>query len=367
MASSKKKDETQVDAKAGGAAVGGATGAVVGAAAGGPVGAAVGAVAGAAAGGLAGATLDDYEGNEPEFRKHWESSTYRDKYNWDDAAPAYRYGWQSFSPEHSGRSWTDVSSNLKSGWKGKGKFEDYEPMIRTAWERRAQARIQGGGEAVVPVVEEELKVGKRTVEGGGVRVSTHVTETPVEENVQLHEERVKVERRPASRTATAADTAFKEGTIEVTERSEEAVVTKQARVIEEVVISKEARDRTETVKDTVRRTDVDVEEVDTPKRTTKTSSKTVATGSSAAGFDTFDADFQKAYKSKYAKSGYTYEQFSPAYRYGYHLANDERYNSGDWSTVEPQARTLWEQHNKGTWEEFKDAIHYAWDKVRGAR
>ena len=240
-------------------------------------------------------------------------------------------------------------------------------MIRTAWERRAQARIQGGGEAVVPVVEEELKVGKRTVEGGGVRVSTHVTETPVQENVQLHEERVKVERRPAGRAATAADTAFKEGTIEVTERLEEAVVTKQARVIEEVVISKESRDRTETVKDTVRRTDVDVEQVETPKRTTKTSAKTVATGSSAAGFDTFDADFQKSYKSKYAKSGYTYDQFAPAYRYGYHLANDERYNSGDWSTVEPQARTLWEQHNKGTWEEFKDAIQYAWDKVRGAR
>ena len=108
--STKKKDKTQVDAKAGGAAAGGATGAVVGAAAGGPVGAAVGAVVGAAAGGLAGATLDDYEGNETEFRSHWESGSYRDKYTWDEAAPAYRYGWESYTPEHSNRSWSDVSS-----------------------------------------------------------------------------------------------------------------------------------------------------------------------------------------------------------------------------------------------------------------
>ncbi len=365
--SNEKKDKAQVDAKAGGAMAGGATGAVVGAAAGGPVGAAVGAVVGAAAGGLTGATMDDYEGNESEFRSHWQSGSHRDKSTWDEAAPAYRYGWDSYTPEHSNRSWSDVSSNLKSGWSGKGKFEDYEPMMRTAWERRAKAKIQGGGEAVVPIVEEELKVGKRTVEGGGVRVSTHVTETPVQEQVSLHEEKVKVERRPVNRAATSADAAFKEGTIEVTERSEEAVVTKQARVIEEVVISKQARDRTETVKDTVRRTDVDVEEVDTPKRTTKSTTKPATTGSSAVGFDTFDPDFQKAYKSNYAKSGYTYQQFSPAYRYGYHLANDERYSTGEWSTVEPQARSLWEQHNKGTWEEFKDAIQYAWDKVRGAR
>jgi len=270
-------------------------------------------------------------------------------------------------PEHSGRSWTEVSKDLKRGWTGKGKYEDYEPMMRTAWERRANARLQAGGEAVVPVVEEELKVGKRAVEKGGVRVSTHVTETPVEEQVHLREEHVKVQRRPVDRAAGAADVAFKEGTIEVTERAEEAVVTKQARVIEEVVISKQAHDRTETVRDTVRRTDVDVEEVDTPKRTSKTTTKVATAGASPAAFEAFDADFQKNYQGKYGKSGYTYQQFSPAYRYGYHLANDERYNAGDWKTIEPQARTLWEKHNKGTWEEFKDAIQYAWDKVRGKR
>jgi len=365
--SREKKDKAQVDAKAGGVAAGGTTGAVVGAAAGGPVGAAVGAVVGAAAGGLAGAAVDDYEGTEPEFRNDWQSSSYRDKYTWEQAAPAYRYGWESYKPEYSNRSGSEVSPELKSRWSGKGKFEDYEPMVRTAWERRARGQINAGGQAVVPVVEEELQVGKRSVEKGGVRVKTHVTETPVEEHVNLREEHVKVERRPANRAAGSADLAFKEGTIEVTERAEEAVVSKQAKVIEEVVISKHAHDRTETVRDTVRRTDVDVEEVDAPKRSTKSTTKTSGTAASTSGFETFDSDFQKNYQSKFAKSGYTYPQFSPAYRYGYHLANDERYNSGDWATVEPQARSLWEQHNKGTWEEFKDAIQYAWDKVRGKR
>lgn len=354
---SKDKDKAQVDAKAGGAVAGGVTGAVVGGMTGGPVGAGVGAVAGAAAGGLAGSALDDYEGNEAEFRKEWQSGSYHDKYTWDQASPAYRYGWESYKPEHRKRSWSEVRADLKRHWSGQGKYEDYEPLIQTAWERRAKNTINAGGEAVVPVVEEELRVGKRDVEKGGVRVSTHVTETPVEEKVQLHEEHVKVERRPVDRAATAADAAFKEGTVEVIEHSEEAVVSKRARVIEEVLISKEASDRTETVRDTVRRTDVDVEEVAEKK----------GKKGSVAAFETLDTDFRTDYQTKYGKSGYSYEQLTPAYRYGYHLANDDRYRSGEWTKVEPEARKLWEKHNKGTWEEFKDAIQYAWDKVRGKR
>ena len=121
--------------------------------------------------------------------------------------------------------------------------------------------VAGQNEAVIPVVEEELQVGKRQVQGGGVRVYTHVTERPVEEQVTLHEERVDVQRRPVDRAVTGADlnNAFKEGTIEVTESSEQAVVNKQARVVEEVVINKAATDRVETIRDTVRRTEVEVE------------------------------------------------------------------------------------------------------------
>jgi uncharacterized protein (TIGR02271 family) len=116
------------------------------------------------------------------------------------------------------------------------------------------------GEEVIPVAEERLRVGKRDVSHGRVRVRSYVVETPVEEQVTLREERVAVERRPADRALGDAERAFQERTIEAEERGEEAVVSKQARVTEEVVVRKEAEQRTETVSDTVRQTEVEVED-----------------------------------------------------------------------------------------------------------
>jgi len=114
-------------------------------------------------------------------------------------------------------------------------------------------------EAVIPVAEEELRVGKREVEKGGVRVTSRVKETPVEEEVRLREEHVNVERRPVDRPVSSADYAFQEGAIEVTEKAEEAVVAKDTRVVEEVVVSKDVAERTEKVRDTLHSTDVDVQ------------------------------------------------------------------------------------------------------------
>lgn len=116
----------------------------------------------------------------------------------------------------------------------------------------------------IPVIQEELQVGKRQVEGGGVRVRTRVIEKPVEETLRLRQERVIVDRHAVNRAVTDADLAnFKEGDIEITERSEEAVVGKQARVVEEVSIGKQVEERDQVITDTVRRTDVDVEEINT--------------------------------------------------------------------------------------------------------
>jgi uncharacterized protein (TIGR02271 family) len=83
-------------------------------------------------------------------------------------------------------------------------------------------------------------------------------ETPVEENVTLHSERVSVERRPVTGDARVTDADFTDKTIEMTETDEEAVVGKTARVKEEIVVRKDATDRTETVRDTVRREDVEI-------------------------------------------------------------------------------------------------------------
>jgi len=217
-------------------------------------------------------------------------------------------------------------------------------------------RTADSGETVLPVMEEEIQVGKRQVQRGGVRIFTHVTETPVEEQVTLREETVNVERHAVNRPISDADmAAFKEGTIEVTTTAEEAVVSKQARVVEEVVIDKDVSERTETIRDTVRRTDVDVEQVDATR----------SVGASSSNFESFDSDFRSNYNSNFASSGYTYDQFAPVYRYGYGLGTNQRYSSGDWNTVEPEARRQWEERNPGTWEQFKDAIQYSWNRARG--
>ena len=113
----------------------------------------------------------------------------------------------------------------------------------------------------IPVVEERLNVGKRVAESGRVRVRSYIVETPVEEQVTLRDETVHVERRPVDRAPTAADEAlFEDKVIEATEMREQAVVSKDARVVEEVGIRKDAGQRTETVTDKVRRTEVEVED-----------------------------------------------------------------------------------------------------------
>jgi len=117
------------------------------------------------------------------------------------------------------------------------------------------------GDEYIPIAEERLTVGKRAVRGGRVRVRSYVVETPVEEQVALRQEHVDVERRTVNRPVTAADEAlFQERTIEASETSEEAVVAKEARVKEELVVRKDAEERVQTVSDTVRRTEVEVED-----------------------------------------------------------------------------------------------------------
>lgn len=142
--------------------------------------------------------------------------------------------------------------------------------------------VQAGETVTVPIVEEQLVVGKREVERGAARIRTFVTETPVNEQVTLREEHVTVDRRPVDRAVTDADMAFREGTIEVRERAEEAVVSKNARVVEEVVIGKEATQRTETISDTVRRTDVDVDQ-DMDSSVTTSNTGYATTGVAGAG------------------------------------------------------------------------------------
>lgn len=120
-------------------------------------------------------------------------------------------------------------------------------------------------EAAIPILEEELRVGKREVLGGGARVRTVAREEPVEQSVTLREERLEATSRPSARQLTVEEVRsaglLKNRVIQVAEMREEPVIAKEAFVREEVVLSKTVTERTETIRETVRRTEVDVQDL----------------------------------------------------------------------------------------------------------
>lgn len=119
----------------------------------------------------------------------------------------------------------------------------------------------------LPVIKEELQVGKREIETGGVRLRSRIIERPVQESVRLRQEQVNVERTPVDRVASESDfDTFKEGTIEMKEYAEVPVVNKEARVVEEVSLNKTVDERQEVINETLRSTEVEVEDLSDEER-----------------------------------------------------------------------------------------------------
>lgn len=258
----------------------------------------------------------------------------------------------------------DISERA-SQWKAQGwsGYDDSAPRYTTdqiQQERASYAQTSRGAsdKQAIPVIQEELQVGKRQVQRGGIRVIQRVRETPVNESVQLREERVNVERRPVDQPASQADlNAFKEGAIELRETGEEAVVAKSARVVEEVVVGKETTQRTEQIQDTVRRTDVEVEQLGT--------TGSMGTTSTMSGDD---SDFRNHWQTTYGSSGGRYEDYDAAYRYGSSVAGSDRYRDHDWSETEADLRSDWERdHTDSTWDKVKDAVRYGAERATGNR
>lgn len=206
----------------------------------------------------------------------------------------------------------------------------------------------------IPVVQEDLQVGKRSVLRGGVRVYSRVVETPVEETVQLREERVRVDRQQVNRPVTSADLkAGTEQVFEVEEYAEEPVVQKQARVVEEVRVSKDVSERNQTVRDTVRHSEVQVEGLQE------------SSGTRGGSYNN-DDDFRRDFQTRYGNTGGSYDDYAPAYNYGSQAANDPRYQGRNWDDVESDLRSNYgREYPNSTWDKMKDSIRYGWDKVTG--
>jgi len=246
-------------------------------------------------------------------------------------------------------------------------YQQYDPNAEPynydqARSERERFRTNDGG-ASIPVVEEELQVGKRAVRRGGVRVYSRMVEEPASENIELREEHVRVDRRPTDRVMSEAEMqGLRDQTIEVAEMAEEAVVKKRARVREEVVVGKETSNRTEKVSENLRRTEVNVERMEADKM------DRIADRDIAASNEDYRADFRRDWESRYAGAGATWETYQPAYEYGYRTASDPRYRGRDWSDVEDDLRTDYLRSNpNSTWDRMKGAVRYGWEKVTGKR
>ena len=216
---------------------------------------------------------------------------------------------------------------------------DHAQALRAILDRDGAMDLDAGGDTI-EIVEERLQVGKREVDRGGVRIRSFVTEKAVSADVTLREEHVDLQRTKVDRPAKEAD--FQTGTIEMHEISEVPVVAKEARVVEEISLGKTATEHTETVRDTVRRMDVEVENVG-------------ASAETDSRYETYHAT---------ARPDANFARFAPAYAYGEQLARDPAFGGAEWSVNEASYRSRWESRNPGTWDEFKGAVKHAFEAAK---
>lgn len=182
----------------------------------------------------------------------------------DDRAAQYRSeGWQGYDDRAPMYDETEVTTERTRYQAGRTdmsheRFNLEPPIQRPTGTTEPMANVgDRTADNHIEVAREDLHVGKREMDRG-VRVRKYVEERPVSEQVTLRDEQVHVNRRPVDRPVGATD-AFREDSVEVHAKSEEAMVTKEARVVEEIDVSKTGRDRVETVRDTVREEHVEIE------------------------------------------------------------------------------------------------------------
>jgi len=207
------------------------------------------------------------------------------------------------------------------------------------------------GEIRVPVMEERLQVDKREVELGSVDIRKEVTSENVSVPVELTREEVNVERVDVTDRPIAAGEmpdAFKEGTIRVPVRGEEAVANKEAVVTGEVVVNKERTTERQTITDTVRKERVDVDENYQRDRAALQEHFNTRRGTQGASAD-----------------ARTFDDAEPHYRRGYEAAHDERYAGREFEDVEPE---LSQSHTgSDSWERLREDVRGGWDRARGGQ
>lgn len=210
-----------------------------------------------------------------------------------------------------------------------------------------------GQRASIAAVQEELHITRREVPGKRTRVSTYVETEPAEKEVELRQERIELERQRAERDITDEDLLkfqpFVESSFEITEIVEVPYARKQAAVMEEVRVSKTVEHRQEKIHETLRRQDVKVEQI------------------SAVAWQDYENSFRQHYEKTYqAHRGPegSFQEYLPAYHFGFDLAQEPAYKGKSWNALEPIAHQQWQKRgSQSAWDDVKQAVRYAWETV----
>ena len=193
-------------------------------------------------------------------------------------------------------------------------------------------------------IQEALKIGKREVVRGAVRVSQHVESEDVSEVVSLREESVRVDHKDVNRelTPAEADAAFQDKDIEVVARAEEAVVEKTARVTGEVEVGIDSSERQQTVGGTVRSTHIDVDR----------------------DYAYADLDNEAHFTKVYAATGKSYKDYQPAYDYG--RTASTKYATYDEPAMRKEYDSTIGAKADNAWDDVKDAVQHGYNRAKRA-
>jgi len=304
-------------------------------------GAVVGAVGGAVAGGLIGALTnmgvpeEEARYADEQFQAGRTIVTVNAPGRAGEATEIFRrYGAHDIHAERSGNGNSALMSE-----------RDAEMRTGSATRRDAESK-----EIRVPVTEEKIVPRTQREKSGEVEVRKNVVEENQTIEVPLRREEVEVHRVRTDRPLAPGEKPFKEETIRVPVYGEQATVDKEAKVVGEVVIDKEARQENQPVSGTVRREQVNVERSGNAGRT--------STRSWADVMPTYRTRWQ----SQYGTSGGRWEDYEPAYRFGYESSSMPDYQGQSWDQAEPNLRREWATRDPRTpWEKVKDAVRSAWE------
>lgn len=127
------------------------------------------------------------------------------------------------------------------------------------------SRADVAEQRTVQLKEEQVKIGKREVEAGGIRLHKIVRIETVNQPIELKREEIVIERVPADRASTTGETRFEEEDIFIPLRREEPVVQKEARVREQVRVGKKTEVEQQQITEQVRKEDLQVDQNTTPR------------------------------------------------------------------------------------------------------